>query len=135
MPPLQYITKVLSEHGMLSCNPTTTPADVHIRLEKNNSEHEAAPAEKQAYQTAVGSLIYAMLGTRPDLSYAVSKVSQYSMNPNATHWTAVKRIFRYLAGTLNRGLYYGIKGEGQGPQMWTGVQGRTESLSAVMHSG
>jgi len=110
----KYNTKVLSEQGMLSCNPTTTPADVHIGLEKSNSEHEAAPAETQAYQSAVGSLMYTMLGTHPDLSYAVSKVSQYSTNPNPTHWTAIKRIFMYLGGTLNRGLYYGIKGEGAG---------------------
>ena len=50
-----------------------------------------------------------MLGSRPDIAYAVSKISQFSTNPNASHWTAVKRVFRYLAGTLNRGLYYGIK--------------------------
>ena len=55
-----------------------------------------------------------MLGTRPDISYAVSRVSQYSTNPNSTHWTAVKRIFRYLAGTQHRGLYYGRHGVGRG---------------------
>ena len=58
--------------------------------------------------------MYAMLGTRPEIAYAVSKVSQYSSNPDSSHWTAVKRIFRYLAGTPNRGLWYGIQGAGCG---------------------
>ena len=58
--------------------------------------------------------MYAMLGSRPDISYAVSKVSQYSTNPNATHWAAVKRIFRYLAGTSTRGLLYQGQGTGKG---------------------
>lgn len=58
--------------------------------------------------------MYAMLGSRPDIAYAVSKVSQYSVNPDPTHWTAVKRIFRYLAGTPNRGLCYRVQGSGIG---------------------
>ena len=56
--------------------------------------------------------MYAMLGTCPDLAYAVSRVSQYSTNNNPTHWTAVKRIFRYLAGMTYRVLYFGNHGEG-----------------------
>jgi len=55
-----------------------------------------------------------MLGTRPDIAYAVSKVSQYSSNPNSTHWTAVKRIFRYLRGTREFGLCYKLPGPGNG---------------------
>ena len=58
--------------------------------------------------------MYAMLGSRPDIAYAVAKVSQYSTNPDVAHWTAVKRIFTYLAGTPHRGLLYGKLGEGTG---------------------
>ena len=58
--------------------------------------------------------MYDMLGSRPEIAYAVFKVSQYCTNPDATHWTAVKRIFRYLAGTPNRGLCYGYHGTGAG---------------------
>lgn len=58
--------------------------------------------------------MYAMLGSRPDIAYAISKISQYSVNPDPTHWTAVKRIFRYLAGTPNCGLCYGVEGSGIG---------------------
>ena len=107
----KYITKILADHGMSFCNLLLTPADPHIRLVKSSPEFTATAEEKQKYQSAVGSLIYAMLGTRPDLAYAVSRVCQYSTNPSPMHWTAVKRIFRYLAGSIHRGLYFGKQGE------------------------
>lgn len=100
--------------GMEDCNPTTTPAEPQIRLEKSSSTFEATAVDRLRYQSAVGSLIYAMLGSSPDISYPVAKVRQFSVNPNSTHLTAVKRMFRYLAGTSNRGLYYGLEGTGIG---------------------
>ena len=110
----RYIERMLANCGMQTCNPASTPADPHIRLEKPSSDFEATAQEMTSYQSAVGSLMYAMLGSRPDIAYAVSRVSQYSTNPNRSHWTAVKRIFRYLAGTLERGLCYGTQGSGAG---------------------
>ena len=110
----KYIQKILEHHNLQACNPVNTPADPHIRLERSQPDFEATPTEKRKYQSAVGSLMYAMLGTRPDIAYAVAKVSQYSTNPTSTHWTAVKRIFRYLAGTHNRGLLYTKHGTGTG---------------------
>ena len=50
--------------------------------------------------------MYAMLGTRPDIAYAVSVVSRYGSNPNEAHWKAVKRIFRYLRHTVNHQLVF-----------------------------
>jgi len=58
--------------------------------------------------------MYAMLGSSLDIAYAVAKVSQYSTNPNPAHWSAVKQIFRYLAGTPDRGLCYGLEELGSG---------------------
>jgi len=110
----KYVQKILHLHKMEICNPAQTPADPHVRLERSSPSFEATLYEQKRYQSAVGSLMYAMLGSRPDIAYAVSKVSQYSINPDTTHWTAVKRIVRYLAGTPNRGLCYGIQGEGNG---------------------
>ena len=110
----RYIAKILDLHGMQNSNSAVTPADVHIRLEKSSQGFEATPKDRQRYQSAVGSLMYTMLGTRPDIAYAVSKVSQYCSNPDTTHWTAVKRIFHYLAGTQNYGLGYGVHGQGIG---------------------
>lgn len=59
------------------------------------------------YASAVGSLMYAMVCTRPDIAQAVSVVSRYMSQPGKEHWQAVKRIFRYLKGTADIGLIYG----------------------------
>ena len=60
------------------------------------------------YASAVGSLMYAMVCTRPDLAHAVSVVSRFTGQPGKEHWQAVKRIFRYLRGTSDVGLIYGV---------------------------
>jgi len=60
------------------------------------------------YHEAVGSLMYAALGTRPDIAFAVQTVSRFSTKPGSTPWEAVKRIFRYLKGTTDLWLTYGI---------------------------
>ena len=59
------------------------------------------------YASAVGSLMYAMVCTRPDLAHAVRVVSRFMGQPGKEHWAAVKRIFRYLKGTSDVGLIYG----------------------------
>lgn len=69
-------------------------------------EHEALASFKTKYQSAIGSIMYGMLGTRPDIAYAVSVVSRYSSNPTETHWKAVQRILRYIKGTLNYQLVF-----------------------------
>jgi hypothetical protein len=57
----------------------------------------------------VGSLMYAMLCTRPDLAYAIQQLSQFSSNPTNVHFQAAKRVFRYLQGTQTMGLVYSSK--------------------------
>ena len=59
------------------------------------------------YREAVGSLMYAAMGTRPDIAFATSTVAQFSDNPGWAHWEAVKRIYRYLKGTKSLELTYG----------------------------
>ena len=51
------------------------------------------------YESTVGSLMYVMVCTRPDIAYAVGVVSRYFSNPGKDHWVTVKWIFRYLRGT------------------------------------
>ena len=58
------------------------------------------------YASAVGSLMYAMMCTRPDICYAVGLISRFQSNPGQKHWMAVKRILRYLKGTLDYMLCY-----------------------------
>ena len=81
-----------------------TPMDG--RIEAAPEGHQATDDSRLRYQSAMGSLMYAMLGTRPDLAYAVSVVSSYASNPTDTHWKAAKRIFRYIKGTLPLQLTY-----------------------------
>ncbi|XP_038713441.1 secreted RxLR effector protein 161-like [Tripterygium wilfordii] len=69
------------------------------------------PEEKERmsrvpYASAVGSLMYAMMCTRPDISSAVGLVTRFQSNPGPEHWKAVKRILRYLKGTMNYMLVY-----------------------------
>ncbi len=59
------------------------------------------------YREAVGALNWAALTTRPDIAFAVTTVACFGANPRPTHWEAVKRIFRYLAGMHNLCLTYG----------------------------
>ena len=51
--------------------------------------------------------MYTMLGTRPDIAYTVSIISQFHSNPNQEHWNILKRTFRYLKETINLGIIYG----------------------------
>ena len=61
---------------------------------------------KVPYASAIGSLMYAMLCTRPDICFAIGMVSCYQSNPGLAHWRAVKRILRYLRGTSDHALCY-----------------------------
>ncbi|KAH9657439.1 hypothetical protein KPL70_023077 [Citrus sinensis] len=71
------------------------------------AETEISEMMNVPYASAVGCLMYAIVLTRPDLSYVVSVVSRYMANPGEEHWRAVKWILRYLNGTGTYGLMYG----------------------------
>ncbi|KAJ9556749.1 hypothetical protein OSB04_011363 [Centaurea solstitialis] len=58
------------------------------------------------YSQAIGCLMYAMTSTRPDIAYAVGRLSRYTSNPSTQHWQAIQRVFKYLKGTMDYGLYY-----------------------------
>ena len=62
--------------------------------------------ENIPYREAVGSLLWIANGTRPDVAYVVSQVARYMSNPGMEHWNAVKRILRYLKGTMDLKLTY-----------------------------
>lgn len=72
-----------------------------------STTQEIAYMQNIHYHEAVGSLMYASLGTCPDITYAVQTVSQFSRNPGQAHWEAVKRIFCYLKGNKHFCLSYG----------------------------
>ena len=67
---------------------------------------EKEQMKRVPYASVVGSLMYAILCTRPDICFTVGMVSRYQSNPGLAHWKAVKRIFRYLKGTADYSLCY-----------------------------
>ncbi|KAK5773528.1 hypothetical protein PVK06_049834 [Gossypium arboreum] len=81
-----------------------------LRDRKANNEIEYM--SHVPYSSAVGSLMYAMVCSRPDLSYAVSAVSRYMANPGKEHWKVVQWILRYLRGTTNVCLQFGRTKDG-----------------------
>jgi hypothetical protein len=108
----KYIEEVLKRFNMEECKPIGTPLDVNSKLLKlTKEEFQGVQEEMQGipYKTAVGSLMYAMVGTRPDLAFLVSMVSQFMSRAGPSHWMAVKRIMRYLKGILDLKLCLGGK--------------------------
>jgi len=104
----RYINMILERHGRTDSAPISTPADPHVRLLKSSPEQQADANNPQRYQSAVGLLMYAMVGSTPDIAFPVLAVSQHSTNPGPSHWTAIRRIFRYLARTQTWGLNYQV---------------------------
>ena len=72
-----------------------------------SATEDIAKMQNIPYHEAVGTLMYALLGTRPDITYAVQTVSCSTKNPGTAHWEAVKKVFRYLKGTKDLWLSYG----------------------------
>lgn len=98
-----YAKKILSRFNMDCANPVSTPSDKSYVA--NDKENE--PVGKDVpYRQAVGSLMYLSIATRPDLSYAISVVSENLETPRSSDWCAVKRIFKYLKGTVDLGLLF-----------------------------
>ncbi|CAM8913901.1 unnamed protein product [Rhodiola kirilowii] len=97
-----YIEKVLKKFKYLDCHSVTTPFDSSKHLLPNKGD----PVSQLEYSRVIGSLMYAMTSTRPDIAFAVGKLSRYTSNPSVDHWQAVHRILQYLKGTMNLGLVY-----------------------------
>ena len=88
----------------------STPLANHFKLSNAQcpkSEEDIAEMKLIPYASAVGSLMYAMVCTRPDIAHAVGLVSRFMSNPGKEHWCAVKWILRYLKGTTDVGLLFG----------------------------
>ena len=90
----QYLMKILQRFGMdAKTKPVSTPLASHFKLSaamSPSTDDERQYMAQVPYQSAVGSLMYAMVCTRPDISQAVSIVSRYMHDPGKGHWQAVK---------------------------------------------
>jgi transposase InsO family protein len=110
-----YIKKVLHRFNMHDAKSVSTPIAPHFKLSAlqcASTDEDYEYMSRIPYSSAVGSLMYAMVCSRPDLSYAMSLVSRYMANPGKEHWKAVQWIFRYLRGTSNACLKFGKVDEG-----------------------
>ncbi|XP_063775439.1 uncharacterized protein LOC134910976 [Pseudophryne corroboree] len=94
---------------MTDAKPVSTPIYKSTKMVKAMSpsrKGEILEMQEIPYQNAVGSLMYVSIETRPDITHAVSRASQFANNPGRQHWIAVKRILRYLKGTSSLKLRF-----------------------------
>lgn len=97
----RYILDLLTRVNMLDAKPVSTPMQTKPKLTLRDS-HPLSDASQ--YRSIVGSLQY-LAFTRPDIMYAVNRLSQFMHQPIECHWQAVKRVIRYLVGTQSHGIY------------------------------
>ena len=106
----EYIGKVLHRFHMEGGKTISTPLPPHMKLSTKDSpqnDSERAEMAKIPYASACGSLMYAMVATRPDIAFAVGVISRYMANPGKKHWDAVKGVMRYLKGTKEMCICFG----------------------------
>ena len=94
-----YLQKVLQRFDLLNAKATATPLPEGYQPSPNTST--ASPALRSEFQQVIGSLLYIMLGTRPDIAFAVTKLSQHAANPTEEHLSKALYICRYLLGSAN----------------------------------
>ncbi|MCO5559167.1 hypothetical protein L7F22_012761 [Adiantum nelumboides] len=101
----EYVHKVLEHFSMQGGNTLSIPMQPCLKLSKDDcpkSDAEKAKMAKVPYSSAVGSLMCAMVATRPDIAFAMRVVSRYMENPGKKHWDAMKHVLRYLKGTTRK---------------------------------
>ena len=103
-----YVNNLLAKYGMQNCKPVSTPVEPGNKLRVASETDETV--DQQLYQSTVGSLMYLSVSTRPDITFAVSNLARYSVKPTKAHWSAAKRVMRYLKGTSELGIIYSNKG-------------------------
>ncbi|KAJ9564428.1 hypothetical protein OSB04_000394 [Centaurea solstitialis] len=105
-----YLDKILKIFKMENSKKGNLPLHHGIKISKDLCPKSDAELEKMSrvpYASAIGSIMYAMTCTRPDVSFALSMVSRHQQNPGEGHWTAVKNILKYLRNTKDMFLVYG----------------------------
>lgn len=100
----KYIHDLLTRTNMLTSKPVATPMLPADKLQIQGGAPLSAE-DATRYRSAIGALQYLLL-TRPDIAFSVNRVCQFMVAPTADHWMAVKRILRYLHGTINMGLCF-----------------------------
>lgn len=116
-----------------------SPMDPNVN--RNNNQCEDKLADTQLYHSMVGSLMYAALGTCPDLAFCVASLSRHNQNPLQMHLTAAKCALRYLKQTTHFSLHYPCLANGNGPPLgftdsdWAGNQATRKSMGRFIFFG
>ena len=100
-----YVQELLERFNMIDCETCDTPAQPGLYLTPTG-ETLKTDKRKFPYRELVGGLNWLATSTRPDIAATVSTLCQYLDNPDKEHWTAAKRVLRYLKSTSNYGLHY-----------------------------
>ncbi|GJR28048.1 retrovirus-related pol polyprotein from transposon TNT 1-94 [Tanacetum coccineum] len=98
----KYALESLKKYGFESCDPVDTPM---VEKSKLDEDKEGKAVDPSHYRGMIGTLLY-LTASRPDLQFAICMCARYQARPTEKHLNAVKRIFRYLKGTVHRGLWY-----------------------------
>ncbi|KAJ9546677.1 hypothetical protein OSB04_019220 [Centaurea solstitialis] len=98
----KYVLDMLKKFDLTSCTPMKTPMAPPLSLDKDSN---GKPVDVTLYRGMIGSLLY-LTASRPDIMYSTCLCARYQAEPKESHLTDVKRIFRYLKGTPNLGLWY-----------------------------
>ena len=134
----RYIKKLLGKFGMLDSRPRATPCEAKPEIVNADSH----PLNVK-YREVVGSLIYLMTCTRPDISWTVTRLSQKLENPGPAEWVMLKHVLRYLKGSMNSGLIYqksnnGLSLAGYSDSDWASSEDRRSTTGyyfSLSHDG
>jgi hypothetical protein len=94
-----YLEKVLKKFSMHACNPTTAPivkGDKYVSFQSFKNQYEIDQMKSVTYASAVGSLMYAQVCTRPDLAFVTRMLDRYQKNPGVSHWNRIKKDLKYI---------------------------------------
>nr|GEZ10205.1 uncharacterized mitochondrial protein AtMg00810-like [Tanacetum cinerariifolium] len=98
----KYVSEILNKYGMESCDLVGTPMEIKDKLDLDQNE---TSIDATKYRSMIGALMY-LTSSRPDIVHATCLCARYQAKPTEKHLKEVKRIFRYLRGTVNTGLWY-----------------------------
>ncbi|XP_071704990.1 secreted RxLR effector protein 161-like [Rutidosis leptorrhynchoides] len=95
-----YIENVLRKFNCFDCTHVSTPVDPSEKLMLNQGE----VVSKLEYSHVIGCLMYYMTCIRPDIAFALGKLSRYTSNPSTHHWQAIRQVLKYLKKSMNYSL-------------------------------
>ena len=102
-----YVQEILQRANMADCKPVSTPITDRLYAPESAPAQEELDALKDIpFRETLGALLYLAVCSRPDIAFAVNQLSRHASNPRLVHWSAAKRVLRYLKGTASLGLIY-----------------------------